>query len=101
MRCALLVFGLVGLASVALAQSVSGERPACVEARASSRWNAGGYNHNVTVTNACDYVVRCTVSTDVSPMPQSMELAAGEERFVTTYLDNPAAGFVATVDCTR
>jgi hypothetical protein len=96
----LLLVSLVFVAGAA-AQSVSGDRPTCVHASAASRWNAGGYNHNVTVTNGCDYAVRCTVSTDVNPSPQGLDLAAGEERFLTTWFDAPAPAFVATVTCAR
>lgn len=100
---AFLAFALAPvLAATAFAQgSAGGERPACVRATGSARWAAAGYNHSVTVENACDYAVRCEVSTDVNPTVQTVALPAGASRTVTTFLDAPGSGFVPRVDCTR
>ena len=90
------------VAAVALAQgAATGERSECVTVTGSSRWNAAGYNHSVTVTNGCDYTVHCSVSTNVNPVAVSVDLDAGQSRSVTTFLDAPGSGFTPHVDCSR
>lgn len=89
-------------AAGSLAQTrVAGERPPCVSASASARFDGVGYGHWVSVQNRCGGAVRCQVSTDVAPSPVSLALEAGQSRDLNTFLGSPASAFTATVTCTE
>lgn len=83
-------------AGVAFAQN---QTPDCVEVEGVSRWGAAAFNHWVTVNNACARPVHCTVRTDVSPEPHTLEVPAGERREVLTFRGSPARTFTPRVQC--
>jgi hypothetical protein len=80
--------------------TVAGARPACVTVAFSAPYRGVGYNHVVSVHNACAQVASCTVSTDVNPSPQAVTVPAGATQDVTTFIGSPARVFVPTVACT-
>lgn len=73
--------------------------PACVKVTTSSRYVPYGYNHVVTITNACKKTVACDVSTDVNPDKQSVEVKPSETSELTTFMGSPSQTFVAKVSC--
>ncbi len=81
----------------AMADEVEG--PRCVEVRKSAPYRGYGHHHIVTVRNTCEEGVRCRVSTDVTPQPQSINVASGEEESVITRTGSPSSVFEAIVDC--
>lgn len=95
MRRFALVLALL-VPSLALAQ---GTRPECVRVEAIARWGADAYNHFVRVENGCDRRVRCSVSTDVNPDVQSIELAPNQSVEVITFRGSPAREFTPRVTC--
>lgn len=74
--------------------------PACIGVKTEARYAAVGYNHVVVLTNGCQRPATCVVSTDVNPEPQNATIPARQTVEVTTFLDSPAATFVAKVSCT-
>ncbi len=91
----------LGIAGTRADDRVAGDRPSCVSAATSPRFDGSGYSHWVRVNNACAYAVGCTISTDVAPQPVSLALAAGEAREINTFLASPASTFRAEVACAR
>ena len=95
----IVVFGLAVPALAGAQVRVVGERPDCLHASALARFGAMAYDHWVHVENTCATTVRCTVSTDVNPVPTTLELTPGQQRDVATFHGSPASAFVATVSC--
>lgn len=89
------------LVSVLVPGRASGQSsvPNCVRVATSSRYVPYGYNHVVAVTNACKKLVACSISTDVNPESQSIEVKPGETSEVTTFMGSPSQTFVAKVSC--
>lgn len=94
------------VASVAFAQAnaggaprVAGNRPECVSVRANPVFNGSGYNHLVTVANACPATVACQITTNINPRATNVTVASGASETVNTYLNAAGYGFVATVHC--
>jgi hypothetical protein len=73
--------------------------PACVAVATESRYVPYGFNHIVTVRNGCSRAAACTVSTDVNPDKQAIDVAAGQSVEVTTFLGAAASAFTARVGC--
>ena len=73
--------------------------PACIHWRADSRYVPYGYNHVVVIENGCSKPAACTVSTDVVPQPQNVDVPAGKTAEVTTFMGSPQQSFVPKVRC--
>lgn len=73
--------------------------PACVRFRSESRYVPYGYNHVVLIENGCSKPAACTVSTDVVPQAQNVDVPAGKTAEVTTFLGSPQQSFVPKVRC--
>jgi hypothetical protein len=73
--------------------------PPCAKWWAEVRLRTYGYDHVVVIDNRCTKPVACQVSTDVSPPPIDVTVAATERREVLTFMDSPASTFVANVKC--
>lgn len=77
----------------------AGARPDCVEAYGEARLQAYGYNHVLVIRNRCPTAQRCTVSSNVNPADQQVELDPGEQAEVMLWRDSPARTFQSRVDC--
>jgi len=73
--------------------------PACVRVETQSRWVPYGYNHIVILENGCSKPAACTVSTDVNPDKQKVEVASGTSVEVNTFMASASATFTAAVAC--
>lgn len=73
--------------------------PACVHFRAESRYVPYGYNHIVYIENGCSKPAMCSVSTDVVPEPQNVDVPAGKAAEVTTFMGSPQRAFTPRVRC--
>ncbi len=80
------------------ATPLEGGLPACIAVSARARGGVG-YDHLVTIQNGCAQTAACTVSTDVSPSPISVTVAAGASETVVTYRGSPASEFTPRVSC--
>lgn len=74
--------------------------PACVDYWGEARPSGYGYNHVVHVENGCDRLARCKVWTNVNPDKQKVEVPAGEDEEVVTFISSPAREFEAHAQCT-
>jgi hypothetical protein len=75
--------------------------PACIKVATASRYVPYGYNHIVVLTSSCTKKVTCTVSTDVNPDKQTVEVAPSASVEVTTFMGSPSQTFTARVSCTK
>ena len=98
MRLLLATIVLASFANPA-AQADDIEGPRCVEVSKSTPYRGYGYLHIVHVNNTCEERVVCQVSTDVTPEPQTVQLAPQAREDVVTRVGSPASTFVARVDC--
>ena len=73
--------------------------PACIHYRADSRYVPYGYNHVVVIENGCSKPATCTVSTDVVPQPQNVEVPSGKTAEVTTFMGSPQQSFTPRGRC--
>ncbi len=73
--------------------------PACIAVSTESRYVPWGYNHVVILRNGCSKNATCTVSTDVNPQAQVVDVASGATVEVVTFMGSPAYTFVARVSC--
>lgn len=73
--------------------------PACIHYRADSRYVPYGYNHVVVIENGCSKPAACTVSTDVVPQVQNVDVPAGRTAEVTTFMGSPQQSFTPRVRC--
>jgi hypothetical protein len=95
--------GMVSLAAMAAGQDAGTPPPAlpaCVHVATESRYVPYGYNHVVRISNGCSRIATCTVSTDVNPEKQSVEVASASIVEVMTFMGSPSATFAARVSCT-
>jgi len=76
------------------------EGAACVEYETKVNYGALGYDHRVVLTSSCEDAATCTVTTDVNPDPQTVDVPAGQSVTVLTFRGSPASEFTATVRCT-
>jgi hypothetical protein len=76
-------------------------RVICVTYWAEAKYVGFAYNHIVHVTNACNVPASCTVTTNVNPQPQTVDVPAGSQMDVLTFVGSPARTFVADVQCVR
>jgi hypothetical protein len=91
-----LSIALVLLPITALAQ----QQPECVRFEGTARWGADGYNHIVRIENNCARAASCSVSTDVNPQVQVVNVPAGQSIEIVTFLGSPASRFTPNVVCT-
>lgn len=71
----------------------------CVVVATSAPYVNYGYDHVVTLSAACPKPQRCTVKTNVTPTPVTVELQATETKSVVTFRGSPAREFTADVRC--
>lgn len=94
------MFALGALVLTLAADAGAPSMPACIRHRAESRYVPYGYNHIVYVENGCSKPAMCSVSTDVVPQPQNVEVPAGKTAEVTTFMGSPQQSFSPRVRCT-
>lgn len=83
---------------VAPTQSPSAD--SCVVARGSTRWEAYGYTHIVTLENGCTKSVECALWTNVDPEPRKgVRAAPGERIEIITRRGSPAREVTALKSC--
>jgi hypothetical protein len=73
--------------------------PACIKSRGEARARVLGYDHVVTIENACDKAATCTVTTDVAPDPITTKVDAKKTVELTTFRGSPASTFKPRVSC--
>ena len=84
------------LAGIAGAQSLD-----CASVSASTRLEAYGYTHVVTLTNHCSAPVSCEVWTNVDPAPRvTLRAKAGEGVATVTRRGSPSRDVQAGKSCT-
>jgi hypothetical protein len=89
----------LGALILTLAADAAPAMPACIHFRGESRYVPYGYNHVVIIENGCSKPAACTVSTDVVPQPQNVEVPAGRTVEVTTFMGSPQQPFTPRVRC--
>jgi len=94
----MLALGALVLTLAADAGSAS-PMPACMHFRQESRYVPYGYNHIVYIENGCSKPAACTVSTDVVPQAQNVDVPSGKTAEVTTFMGSPQQSFTARVIC--
>jgi hypothetical protein len=97
------VFGVLSsLVSVSAGAADAGAPaplPACIGVKTDARWVPYGYNHVVIVTNGCSRDAACSVSTDVNPDAQKVNVPRAQSVELTTFLGSASSTFVAKVTC--
>jgi hypothetical protein len=73
--------------------------PACMQVTSEARYVPYGYNHIVVLKNGCSHEATCSVSTDVNPEPQTVDVKAGATAEVVTFMGSPSQKFAARVSC--
>jgi hypothetical protein len=73
--------------------------PACVASRAEVRVAYPGYDHWVILDNHCEREQTCVVTTDVSPDPIAVDVAARAQVEVLTFRSSPASTFQHKAVC--
>lgn len=96
--------GLVGIALLVgvAAQSRADDKqaPDCLVVHKLITYRAYGYDHVVRFDNTCPSAVSCELSTDATPEPQHLTVAAAAHRDVLTHRGSPASAFEYTLRCT-
>lgn len=96
--CAGAVVAFVLLVPTPTGAAEEADPASCVSYRAEARFSIG-YDHLVHVTNACERVVQCHVSTNVNPTGVEVRVAPQRTETVLTFRGSPASTFTAEVDC--
>ena len=79
---------------------VAGSAETCAEVGASTRAEAYGYTHVVSLRNGCPKAVRCELWSDVDPEPRMrVEVEAGATAEVITRRGSPARELVGYKKC--
>jgi hypothetical protein len=94
--------GVHGVSSSAAQPDASPPRAVttCAQVTGSTRQEAYGYTHVVTLKNGCDKGVICEVWTDVDPEPKStLRAMPGETDSVVTRRGSPAREVSAQSSC--
>ncbi len=96
----LIAVALLG-AGAALASAAGAEGVAdCASVTASTRMEAYGYTHVVTLTNRCSAAVSCEVWTNVDPSPHvSLRAAPGQSAETVTRRGSPSHDVQAGKQC--
>lgn len=87
---------------LALLCSRLGDEPnpaACVEARGEVVYGALGYDHYVSLKNACDRAFSCNVRTNVNPTPIEVVVPPNQTVSILTFRGSPAREFTPYVTC--
>jgi len=71
----------------------------CVEYNAEARYSGVGYDHLVHISNHCERMVACEVSTNVNPEKMRVSVASKATETVLTWRGSPAREFTAAVSC--
>jgi len=92
----------LGLVAAVAAQTRADDKqaPDCLDVHKLVTYRAYGYDHVVRFDNTCPSAVSCELSTDATPEPQHVEVAAGAHRDVLTHRGSPASSFEYTLRCT-
>jgi len=93
------MFAIGALVLTLAADAGAPSLPACVHFRAESRYVPYGYNHVVVIENGCSKPAACTVSTDVAPQPQNVDVPAGKTGEWPTLLGSPQPTLPAHQKC--
>lgn len=93
------MFALAALVITLAADAGAPPMPACIHHRAESRYVPYGYNHVVVIENGCSKPAACSVSTDVVPQPQNVDVPAGKIAEVVTFMGSPQQSFVPKLRC--
>ena len=98
-RVALLVAG-AALAVGSVAFGAGDSIAECAAVTASTRLNAVGYNHIVTLANHCQRAVSCEVWTNVDPTPHvTLRAKPGESAETITRVGSPSRDVHAEKSC--
>ncbi len=73
--------------------------PSCIHVSSEARYVPFGYSHIVVLASSCTKDATCSVSTDVSPEKQSVQVPKGTKVEVVTFLASPSQAFTANVSC--
>ena len=73
--------------------------PACIDYWGEARYAGLGYKHIVHVKSECEKLAHCKVWTNVNTDKQRVDVPAGEEKQVVTYIGSPASEFEAHAEC--
>ncbi|MEO6602397.1 MAG: hypothetical protein ABIQ16_21125 [Polyangiaceae bacterium] len=96
---ALLMLGVVSIASPLAAEPAPGTLD-CASVTASTRLQATGYAHVVTLANHCSRAVSCEVWTDVDPSPRyTLSAKPGETAETITRAGSPSRVVQAGKSC--
>lgn len=88
------------LAVTAGASAASQQKPSeCLSAYSDTRYGNAGYDHIVRLASACNAPVTCDVSSDASPKPVRIEVAAGRSQEVVILRGSPARQFTPHAEC--
>ena len=96
-RASTLCLALV-LAGLPLRQAAA-QTASCIVTWAEARFDGGGYDHWVSVSNECELPVSCSVWTDVNPAAQVVPLDPRQAVQVLTFRASPARVFTPQVVC--
>jgi hypothetical protein len=72
---------------------------ACITAHGDVVYGALGWDHYVSLVNACDQEFSCRVSTDVNPTPIDVVVPALQTVSILTFRGSPARVFTPYVTC--
>jgi hypothetical protein len=99
--CAWHVAALTALGSALFGSVAAGEGAAdCASVTASTRLEAYGYSHVVTLSNHCAAAVSCEVWTNVDPTPHvTLRAKAGETVETVTRRGSPSRDVQAGKEC--
>ena len=73
--------------------------PATMFVQTDTREAGDGYDHVVILTNGWEKTARCSVATDVNPLPVVVEVRPGARIEVVTFMGSRTPTFVARVAC--
>jgi hypothetical protein len=92
--------GGLGIGAALLVSVATAQNPDCASVTASTRLEAYGYTHVVTLANRCPVPVTCEVWTNVDPEPHlSLRAKAGENAEVVTRRGSPSRAVQAGKSC--
>ena len=95
----LLAFAACAREPLVVHRLAQAEEPACIRYWAEARYRYPGYDHVVTVENACVARANCQVSTNVDPDPVLVVVEAESQVEVLVRRGSPASEFVPRVVC--
>lgn len=90
---------LLALTGTSGAAPDGGAGAACVRVSTDARYIPYGWSHVVVLASTCAKDATCSVSTDVNPEKQNVEVPKGATVEVVTFLSSPSKVFTANVRC--